>query len=70
MTHPNDKQNQIRELRRELRRARNYQPNPAMSDAVLRAALVAAREEIDRLERELAYALRDAEGTNALQIYR
>ena len=58
--HPNDKQNQIRELRRELNRWRGYQPNVSMLDAMTRAALVAARERIDELERSLAWQERES----------
>ena len=51
--HPNDKQAQVRELRKKLRRALNYIPNTMMPDAMAKAALEAASARIDELEREL-----------------
>lgn len=52
--HPNDKAAQIRLMRKNMRRLQNHQKNPAVMDALARAALEKALERIEELEAEVA----------------
>lgn len=51
--HPNDKQAQIKAMRKNMRRLQNYQKNPAVMDALARSALEVARDRIEELEEEV-----------------
>lgn len=56
--HPNDKVAQIRQMRKNVRRLQNHQKNPAVMNALARAALEVARSRIEELEAEVARLLK------------